>query len=621
MADFNFLEYIKQHNLSGDTIKTNGVNIPQDTNENIRNCFEIVFGANTPVDGTVAVNLVEDNAVPNQGYKIVSDTKGITVYYSSTQGLTYAFITIKNMIQETQGMVLLGELSDYPSFEHRGVLYDISRNKVPTLETLYRIADTMFNLKYNQLQLYIEGLSFEYKSFEKHLSKECFVTVEEVEKLSAYCKARFIDLVPNQNTLGHMERWLEIDDFKKLSNKEIEMFFSLALKPTTIDPKKQESKDFIKTMTNDLLSAYDSEYYNVNLDETFGIDDVTDYSDWANYMQEICAKNNKKMLMWSDMISIYPTLKDTLPKNAILLNWGYEDLHPFNTECEILQQSGYEFWVCAGTSSWRSISGRTDNMMKNADNAVANAKKYGATGVMATDWGDEGHWQSLPTALTGISYIGLTAWCGEKLSEKTLGDYLSEHVYQDKNKQIGEFFVKLGNIYKLDEMRFLNSNFLHLHFVMGVCSLAQKQVEIDKLLDWMLPTATRYKEDGGTELLRQLNDRKTFNYTAQTAYLKECDKLLEKADMQCADKGIVEAEYTLTMKMIEVSFDIRNYVEQQEIITETTKKQMLTQLQKDLQDMIADFKKVWLLRNKYSLLDESVKKFEAIDQDITSKLA
>ena len=42
-------------------------------------------------------------------------------------------------------------------------MLDVSRGKVPTLETLYTLADTLAAYKYNQLQLYTEH-TFDFQS-------------------------------------------------------------------------------------------------------------------------------------------------------------------------------------------------------------------------------------------------------------------------------------------------------------------------------------------------------------------------------------------------------------------------------------------------------------------------
>ena len=45
---------------------------------------------------------------------------------------------------------------DYPDFPNRGFMLDVSRDKVPQLETLFWLVDLMASFKMNQLQLYME---------------------------------------------------------------------------------------------------------------------------------------------------------------------------------------------------------------------------------------------------------------------------------------------------------------------------------------------------------------------------------------------------------------------------------------------------------------------------------
>ena len=47
-------------------------------------------------------------------------------------------------------------ISDWPDIKARGVLLDMSRTKVPTMDTLLTLIDQFSTLKYNQIQLYTE---------------------------------------------------------------------------------------------------------------------------------------------------------------------------------------------------------------------------------------------------------------------------------------------------------------------------------------------------------------------------------------------------------------------------------------------------------------------------------
>ncbi len=87
------------------------------------------------------------------------------------------------------------------------------------MESLKAMIDLLAGLKINQFQLYVEGFSFAYPSFSEVWEKRAkdYLTPAEIRELDAYCAERFIELVPNQNCLGHMNAWLETEAFGHLA--------------------------------------------------------------------------------------------------------------------------------------------------------------------------------------------------------------------------------------------------------------------------------------------------------------------------------------------------------------------------------------------------------------------
>jgi N-acetyl-beta-hexosaminidase len=105
---------------------------------------------------------------------------------------------------------------DYPDFQSRGVMLDISRDKVPTLQTLCELTDRLASWKINQLQLYTEH-TFAYRNHPEPWENSSPFTGEDIIILDEYCKQRYIELVPNQNSFGHMHRWLKLPRYKPLA--------------------------------------------------------------------------------------------------------------------------------------------------------------------------------------------------------------------------------------------------------------------------------------------------------------------------------------------------------------------------------------------------------------------
>lgn len=114
--------------------------------------------------------------------------------------------------------------------------------------------------------------------------------------------------------------------------------------------------------------------------------------------------------MWGDIVMKHPDLIPLIPKDITILDWGYESSYPYERHCKTLQASGLNYMVCPGTNSWTSITGRTDNMLATIESATTNGVKYGAKGMLLTDWGDLGHWQYLPVCYAGYTTGAALSW-------------------------------------------------------------------------------------------------------------------------------------------------------------------------------------------------------------------
>ena len=101
-------------------------------------------------------------------------------------------------------------------FETRGYMLDVSRDKVPTMSTLRQIVDLLKVCNYNQFQLYTEH-TFRYAKHEPAWRNASPLTPAEVRELDAYCRMNDIELVPNQNSFGHLERWLKLPEYNALA--------------------------------------------------------------------------------------------------------------------------------------------------------------------------------------------------------------------------------------------------------------------------------------------------------------------------------------------------------------------------------------------------------------------
>lgn len=249
------------------------------------------------------------------------------------------------------------EIEDWPDFSVRGVMLDISRDKVPTMSTLFSLIDMLAEWKINQVQLYTEH-TFAYSQHRKVWEHASTMTAEEIQQLDRYCQERFIDLVPNQNSFGHMERWLKHDEYAHLAEAidGAETPWGFRWKgPFSICPTDPQSPEFLKGLYTELLPNFSSSFFNVGCDETFDIGQGRSKADcdrigvhrvYLNFINEVnnlVQSNGKQMMFWGDVILHQPDLIAELPKDIIALQWGYEANHPFDKEGEQFKKQECRF--------------------------------------------------------------------------------------------------------------------------------------------------------------------------------------------------------------------------------------------------------------------------------------
>jgi hexosaminidase len=410
----------------------------------------------TPVEQRI------DRALPGQGYQLWIRPDHIQLTAADAAGLFYANQTLKQIRLQCPSALPCLEIHDHPDFPARGVMLDISRDKVPTMATLFRLVDMLASWKINQLQLYTEH-TFAYSRHRDVWKDASPMTADEIRALDAYCSERFIELVPNQNSFGHMERWLKHPAYQHLAESMdgAQTPWGFYRKgPFSLCPTDPASVDLLSELFDELLINFRSHLFNVGCDETYDIGQGRSrdecerigktqvYLNFLARVDRMVRSHGRRTMFWGDIILHQPEMIGAVPKEAIALNWGYEADHPFDKECAALAQAGVRFYVCPGTSSWNSIAGRTDNAITSCRSAAEAALKHGAIGYLNTDWGDNGHLQYLPASYLGLAAGAAFGWCAAANADLDFVAALNLHAFGDSASPLGRVAYQLGNVYQ-----------------------------------------------------------------------------------------------------------------------------------------------------------------------------
>ncbi|MDQ8203382.1 family 20 glycosylhydrolase [Pelagicoccus sp. SDUM812003] len=360
---------------------------------------------------------------PPVGYTISANGDSIAIRASDEESAFRAFTTFRQLLRQRDERIPALLIEDSPDLETRGFMLDISRCKVPRKSSLFSLIDKLADLKYNQLQLYTEH-TFAYRDHRLVWQDASPLTADEIQEIDSYCYDRYIELVPNQNTFGHMERWLRHKPYQSLAESPNGFLHPLSgwkEHGSTLKPD-QASLDFVASLLEELLPNFRSSKVNIGGDEPWELGQGASktlvntrgkhavYLDHLLRIQKLVSKSGRQPQFWGDIVMEKPSLVSELPSGTTALLWGYEANHPFAEQCAIMQQAGLPYYVVPGTSTWNSIGGRLSTALLNIEAATDNALAHGATGLLLTEWGDNGHHQSDLLKIPSALYAAGRAW-------------------------------------------------------------------------------------------------------------------------------------------------------------------------------------------------------------------
>lgn len=374
--------------------------------------------------GENEIRLTIDNLLEKEEYKLNIKDKYIEIIGSESSGIYYGIQTLIQILKQ-YGIKLRGvNIEDSPYFKNRGYFADITRGKVPTLETLKKLADKLSFYKVNQMQLYIEH-TFAFEDMSEVWRDKDPITAEEILILDEYCKKRHIELIPSLATFGHLYEVLRTKSYEDLceleNSRESEYSYIDRMAHHTLDVSNNKSLELVYNMLNEFIPLFSSNKFNICCDETFDLGkgkskDIAEeigngklYVDFLNKVISYVKNHNKTVLFWGDVILNHKELLKDIPEDTICLNWDYWCKATENNT-RTIWKSKRKQWVCPGTGGWSHLMNLIENSFENINRMVSYGVKYEAEGILNTDWGDYGHINLLSNSIPSIIYGASLSW-------------------------------------------------------------------------------------------------------------------------------------------------------------------------------------------------------------------
>ena len=401
--------------------------------------------------------LDEDPSLPPERYKLTVSEDGVRVAGGSDEALLHGVCTLRQWIRRNGALLPCLEIEDWPDLLHRGFYQDISRGRVLKLDSIKKIVDLLCEYKINEFQLYIEH-TYLFRNLSEAWRDEDPLEAEDILELDAYCRERHIELIPSLATFGHMYQILSTKTCAELcelrDSEKIPFSYTYAIRRHTINPTHPGALELVKGMISEYKALFTSQKFNICCDETFDLcsDRSAEAAEkegahnlYIRYLAELCRwllDQGITPLFWGDVLGTVPESVKMLPKEGICLNWGYEPDYP-EDEIRNLAKLGATQYACPGLNTWSHMTPLLEDGFRNIRAMCRYAHKYGAIGLLNTDWGDWGHICDPAFSTPGILYGAAFSWNAAEVSMEEMNEAVSFLYYGDRTGGFMRAFTAL----------------------------------------------------------------------------------------------------------------------------------------------------------------------------------
>ena len=304
--------------------------------------------------GDIRIYLNPESMSFDEGYAIVTAEESVYITAKTSAGAFYALQTIRQLVES--GEWLTGAIVDYPRFDYRGILIDISRHH-RSVEFLKRQIDMMARLKMNRLHLHLTDAAggrieveayprlTEYAAWRKGATwKEWwsrdnrdyaemgtegayggYLTKEDAKELVRYAADRYITIIPEIEMPGHSAEVVAAYPELACSQKP-EQQEDLCI-------GKEATFEMMQTILDEIIEIFPSEYIHIGGDEATkkswtecedcqrrmreeGLESVDELQSYMIHrIEEYLNARGRQIIGWDEI------LEGGLAPNATVMSW------------------------------------------------------------------------------------------------------------------------------------------------------------------------------------------------------------------------------------------------------------------------------------------------------------
>ncbi|ETI67512.1 beta-N-acetylhexosaminidase [Neobacillus vireti] len=298
-------------------------------------------------------------------------------------------------------------LSEVPHFKTNGVMVDVSRNAVMTVDGIQNLLKKMALMGLNIVMVYTED-TFTVEKYPYFGYMRGRYSEQELHACDDYANSLGIEMIPCIQTLAHLTEALKWN-------------YAAEIKDTSdiLLVGSDKTYDFIEELMKAASLPFRSKRIHIGMDEAHQLG-LGKYLEQHGYQKrfeimnehlhkvvDLAEKLSLKPMIWSDMYfrlgsrtgdyydlnaQIPDDVIESMPKDAQLVYWDYyhTDEEFYRTFLQKHKRFGSEPIFAGGVWTWNGIAPNYGKTFATTKAALEACKKEGITEVFATMWGDNG---------------------------------------------------------------------------------------------------------------------------------------------------------------------------------------------------------------------------------------
>ena len=384
-----------------------------------------------------------------EGYLLSVGAESVVVAGASPAGVFYGLQTLKQLVRGSgadayiQGVRIL----DWPAMRWRGVSDDISRGPVPTVAYIKRQLRTFAAYKLNMHSFYMEH-TFSSKAHPLIGPEGGSLTPDDIREVVAYARSYHIELVPEQQTFGHLHKALKYEKYNPLAETPY---------GDVLSPQQEGTYKLVADWYRELNELFPGKFFHIGEDETFELGEGQSreaarvkgvgavYFEHLNRIRDLLKQYDRKLMFWGDIALNHPDLIGNIPKEMIVANWDYGPKDDYTNRIKPFKDAGLEQFVCPGVWSWNQIFPNVDASSKNIINFVRDGQTNGASGMLNTTWDDDGE-SLFEMSWYGIVLGAAASWQQGAVDQKKFDADFDWAFFRNEGDQFVSVIHALGGV-------------------------------------------------------------------------------------------------------------------------------------------------------------------------------